>query len=242
MSSGAVIDRTLELKVHALLAGAFARMGDTASADLQAERAAAIAKDVVDERALDTLYASLVALRRDQGDLEGALVYARKALQLHERAGREADAVHAWNNLAWIYLERQQFGRAEDALAKAERLRRERNLGALGHLQVTRAKLELARGRPAEALTRAHAAAADASLQRTSRAQAQFIVARALAATDAPLADVRAAFDEALARYEAEPLRRRARVHEAYAEVLAARGRADEAYAQAQRALKLQRS
>jgi len=212
------------------------------SADLQAERATKIAEDVVDERALDTLYAGLVALRREQGDLEGALTYARKALQLHERAGREADAVHAWNNLAWIYIERQQFGRADDALAKAERLRRERNLGALGHLKVTRAKLELARGHPADALARAREAADDPTLQRTSRAQALFIAARALAETDAHLPEVRKAFDAALVLYKDEPARRRARVHEAYAAALAARGRAADAYAEAQRALQSQRA
>ena len=241
-STGEVVDRTLELKVHALLAGLFMRMGDLASADLQADRAAAIAEDVVDEGALDTLYASMLALRREQGDFEGALQYARKALHLHERRGREADAVHAWNNLAWVYIERGQYGKAEASLQKAERLRKERSLGELGHLQVTRAKLELARGHYEEALRLAEAAATDATLLRTSRAQALLLAAKALAGTTARMPKLREAFDRAIAAYKDEPARKRARVHEVYAEVLADRALPGDAYEQAQKALKLQRA
>lgn len=241
LRTGDAVDRTLELKVHALLAGAFMRMGDVASADLHAERAAAIAEDVVDDRALDTLYASLMVLKRDQGDLEAALRYARKALQLHERAGRESDAVFAWDNLAWIYVERGQFERAEDALARAERVRGEHGGGHPGHLVVTRAKLDLARGRVSGALRTARDAAADERLTSASRAQAQLIVARALAAEKAPLEELRRAFAEAVRLHQGEAAHRRARVHETYAEALAARGKVQEAYREAAVALRLQR-
>jgi tetratricopeptide (TPR) repeat protein len=241
LTGGVIIDRTLELQVYSLLAGIFTRMGDLASADLHAERAARLAEDVVDDAALDTLYASLVGLRREQGDLESALTYARKALHLHERAGRESEAIHAWNNLAWIYIERGQHGRAEDALQKAERLRRERH-GSLGHLLVTRAKLELARGDAPAALTLCAQALADENLRQTSRAQALFIAARAKSASGVELCEIRSAFDAALHAYEAEPPRKRARVLESYAESLFAAGRTEEAYQQARLALALQRA
>jgi transcriptional regulator with XRE-family HTH domain len=242
LTTGDVVDKTLELKVHSLLAGVFARTGDYASADLQAERATRLADDVVDERALDTLYASLIATRRAQGDLEGALTYARKALQLHERHGRESEAFHAWNNLAWIHIERGQYTRAEDALAKAERLRKERHVGELGQLRVTRAKLELERGRPARALELAAEAADDPNLRVWARAQALFIGARATDANRASTARVREAFDRALRVFADQPARKRAAVHEAYAEALAARGMSAAAYREAQEALRLQKA
>src|SRR5439155_11488508 len=77
-----LVDRTLELRVAALLAATYARQGDLASAGRHADRANAIARDVVDARALASTYASLLTVRERQGDLEGALLYARKGLDL----------------------------------------------------------------------------------------------------------------------------------------------------------------
>ena len=55
-------------------------------------------------------------------------------------------------------------------------------------------------------------------------------------------AEAREAFDRAIAAYKDEPPRKRARVHEVYAEVLADRALPADAYEQAQKALKLQRT
>ena len=241
LASGDIVDRTLELQTSSLLAGLFAHIGDHASADLQAERATKLAEDVVDIRALDTLYASLAVMRREQGDLEGALVYARKALKLHERDGREAEAVHAWNNLAVIFIERGQHGRAEEALEKAEKLKAARGQPA-GYLRVTRARLELARGHSAEALALATTATQDDSMIAGGRAEAALIVAHAFAQRRTPLRRVREAFERALDLYRSQPPMRRAQAHEAYAEVLAARGAHPEAYRHAQTALRLRRA
>lgn len=240
LEAGDIVDRTLELQTHSLLAGIFAHLGDHASAELQGERAAKLAEDVVDVTALDTLYATLISTRRERGDLEGALVYARKALQLHERDGRESEAVHAWNNLAGIQIERGHFDRAEEALARAEHIKAQTGR-PLGHLRVTRARLELARKRPAAALSLALEAEQDLSLPTAGRAQAALIVARALVLRRASAAQVRAAFERALLMHVDQPPARRARAHEAYAEFLAARGAHREAYRNAQAALDLRR-
>lgn len=240
--TGAVVDRILELQVRSLLAVLYMRIGDASSADLQTERAIALADDVVDEGALDQLYAALMATRKEQGDLEGALTWARKALALHEKGGREAEAVHAWNNLAWVYIERGQPDRAEHALARAERLRSEKHPHQSSHLAVTRAKLELARGNTDAARTLSEALAADSTLLPTSRAQAMFIRARAMASAQrAPLGPIRKAFAEAIAAYAREPARKRAHVREAYAEFLARRGQPADAYREACEALRLHR-
>lgn len=242
LAGGTIVDRTLELQVRSLLAVIYTRVGDAGSADLQAERALALAEDVVDEAALDQLYAGLMGTRREQGDLEGALMWARKALSLHEKGGREAAAVHAWNNLAWVYIERGQLERADHALRRAEGLRTETNPGKRTHLAVTRAKLELARGNLDSARALADSLVEDSSLLPTSRAQAQFIRARAIAASSKESLDnVRKAFDAAIAAYAREPARKRAQVHEAYADVLARRKQLDPAYAQAREALRLHR-
>lgn len=240
LEAGDIVDRTLELQTHSLLAGIFAHLGDHGSAELQAERAAKLAEDVVDPVALDTLYATLIATRRQRGDLEGALVYARKALQLHEKDGREAEAVHAWNNLACIHIERGQFERAEDALTRAERLK-ERSGRSIGHLRVTRARLALARKNGATALELAEQAEADPTLSVAGRAQASLIAARAYVLRRASSAKIRAAFDRALERHEDLAPGLRARVHEVYAEYLAGQGAHREAYRNAQTALSLRR-
>ena len=241
LESGDVVDRTLELQTHSLLAGIFAHLGDHGSAELQSERAAKLAEDVVDVTALDTLYATMITTRRERGDLEGALVYARKALQLHEREGRESEAVHAWNNLACIHIERGHFERAETALARAERLKQESGRSA-GHLIVTRARLELARKRPDAALALAGEAERDKDLSASSRAQAGLIAARALALKKGPTARIRAAFERALEMHAAQPPARRARAHEQYASFLAAKGQYAEAYRHARSALSLRRA
>ena len=239
LTMGDVVDRTLELRTHSLLAGTYWRLGDYRSADLQGARASALTDDVVDESALDTLYATLVATRREQGDLEGALLWARRSLALHERNGRESEVVHTWNNLAWIYIERRQFERAESALAKAERLVQARGTSGGGNLRITRARLELARDNPTAARTLVGAVLQDPKSIPSLRAQALFIDARALASLRAPLAQVRRAFESALAAFTDQPPRKRARVHEAFAAELAQRGLHKDAYHQAQQAMAL---
>lgn len=241
LTTGEFVDRTLELQTHSLLAAVYWRLGQFSSADRQAEQAAELAEDVTDTRALDTLYATLMATRREQGDLEGALVWARRALALHESEGRESQIVHTWGNLAWIYIEREQFDRAEAALVKAERLAATRAGATPGNLRLTRSQLELARNHPAAARELVRGLLADAATPRTVRAQALFIDARACGQMNQPLPQIRRAFATALSAYADEPAAKRARVHEAYSKVLAARGLHKEAFAQAELALSLDR-
>jgi len=236
-----LVDRTLELEVQSLLAGFYMRLGDVASADRHAAEATTIAQDVVDPTALATLYATALSIREEQGDLEGALVYARKAVELQESIGREVAAAVAWNNLAWVYVQRRQFEKAETALTSGERIATARSDDRLtAVLQLTRAELELARGHHARAAQLASAAASGKGRQ-ALRAAATLIVAQAAAAGRAPLRKTLALFEQAIDAHDGQPPRQIARVHEIYGDVLAKAGRAKEAYEHARKARALNR-
>ena len=237
-----IVDRTLELQVQSLLAGIYGRIGDLASADQHATTAAQIAEDVVDPTALETLYATLLTVREQQGDLEGALVYARKGVELQESVGRERAAGVAWSNVAWVCIQRQQFSRAESALARGDAIAKRRQDPRLAaQLVLTRARLELARRDPVRAKRLATEAAAIPEARPALRAAAALVFAQATAASGVRLPALRAAFERALRAHAGEPPGKIARVHELYGDALAQAGRGDEAYRHAQKARGLER-
>jgi tetratricopeptide (TPR) repeat protein len=107
----------------------------------------------------------------------------------------------------------------------------------MGHVVMNRGAIALAKGDTAKARELAEAAA-DADGPRL-KSRAMLLRAKAIAASDAPLAQVKKAFDEAVAAHEKENARERARAHQAYADVLAARKQDREAFAEARKALEL---
>ncbi|MGH2379365.1 MAG: helix-turn-helix domain-containing protein, partial [Candidatus Limnocylindria bacterium] len=125
---GDVIDRTLELEIHQLLAAMYHGLGDDASAEIRAERARALAEDTADPAAIARLYQSLSLTRYEQGDKEAALAYARKALDLFETVGQRAAVADTWVTLGWIFVQREQYGKGAEALDRAEQLAEELDL------------------------------------------------------------------------------------------------------------------
>lgn len=242
LESGQLVDRTLELKVLAYLASKFVTIGDAVSADRYAERARALAEDVVDPAAVAHLYMSLAITRQEQGDLEAALQYARRGLGAYEQLGDRRQIASAWNTIGWVNVKRGQLGRAEEALARAQReaeaISDER---ALGYILQTRGELELARGRPKEAVRLANESAARPNVSPRCRALSRLLRAEALARTRAPLTDVRRAFAEAFRALEPEGSALLAQAHRAYFDVLRQRGELREATQEAQKALELLR-
>jgi len=235
-----VVDRTLELQLRSLLAAIFSRAGDAESADLQARQALALAGDVVDTEALGTLYSTLSVTRQREQDLDGALTYARKSLTLFDSLGRDRAVGQMWHNVAAIYVQRGDVVRAEDALAKAERIAHAAKILSLEpRLLGLRAEIALSKRRwnDAEALATAALAHTGASAQ--TRGRAFLTRARVLGGKKATTAKLRAALDQAVAAVKNEPPRVRAEVHQAYAELLAARRDWKEAYEQGRRALEL---
>jgi len=242
LATGDLVDRSLELQVNAYLASKFVTIGDAVSADLYAERARALAEDVSDPEALAHLYMTLAITRQEQGNLDAALEYARKSLRAYDDLSDRAQVGSAWNTMAWVYVQRRQYAKAEESLGKAERNATDRNdQRLLGYIVQTRSELELARGNAAEAAQLAKASAAIPDIAPRCRALSLLVLAQAIAATEAALGTVEHAFETALTALGPEGAALLARAHRAYFEALRARGEFEKAAPQAERALALQR-
>lgn len=240
IQSGIVVDRTLELQLASFIATIYVTLGDYGSADLRSERAKALAEDVTDTRAVAALYESLAVTRQEQGDYDAALDFARRALGAYEQLELEAMVGSSWNTIGWICVQRRQFGRAEEALAKAERSATRRDDRALlGYILQTRAELELARGKSADAIRMADASADLAGASERCKALSLLVRAQAVGASAAPLTEVRRAFARATAALEPHGRRQLARAHELRFAALSARGEYKEAAAAASKALEL---
>jgi tetratricopeptide (TPR) repeat protein len=237
-----VIDRILELKVLSFLAGAFVTVGDFSAADLRSERALALAEDVSDRRAVASLYQGLSTTRQEQGDYEAALLYARKGLDAYEALGNERAVGSSWNSIGWVYVQRRQFARAEEALTKAEQLALEQSNGRLlAYVLQTRAQLEAARGNFDAAIELAQRSIDHPEASDRCRALSQLVRAQALGNTKADGAQVTAAFQEAFRALESQGRRLLAGAYQAHFDAMVARGETAVAITSAKRALDLMR-
>ena len=242
IQNGMVVDRTLELQLAAFIATIYVTLGDFGSADLRSERAKALAEDVTDTRAVAALYESLAVTRQEQGDYDAALDFARRALGAYEQLELDAMIGSSWNTIGWICVQRKQFGRAEEALAKAERSATQRKDGALlGYVLQTKAELELARGTIADAIRFAEASVDVDGASGRCKALSLLVRAQAIAVSPAPLDEVREAFNQATRALEPYGRRQLARAHEQWFEALTARGEFKEAATAAAQALALHR-
>jgi len=235
-----LVDRTLELQVRASLALGFTRLGDGASAAKEAQRAAELAQDVSDPRALASLYVTLTATAEASGDLEGALAYAHRALEPMRQLGQSIAVVAALNNLAYVHARRREFVRADEVLDRAiAKVATDGLTGITAALDATRAEARIAQGRHAEALALAtHAAEArDASAQ--THGLALLLVAESLAALGRPGTAIRPAYARAISALHGRPARLRARAHRSFAAYLRRHGRAGDALDESERALDL---
>lgn len=240
LASGALVDRTLELEVRSSLAIGFARLGDTRSAQLQAERALELSDDVTDRRALAGLYTTLAQTREQEGDHEAALTYAHRAASAMESLGQAAATVAALNNVAWVHVQRGEHVRADQVLDRAHALAERDGIGSVqAALLATRAEARLAQRRPQDALRLAQEATARADANPQTAALATLIEAQSRAALEHPVSEVRRAFGRAVTALRARSPRLEARAHRAYAQFLAGRGKQAEAYAEAERAIAL---
>lgn len=239
IARGDVIDRTLELEIHEFLASSYWLLGDLASAQMRGERARAIAEDAADPRALARLYESLALTRYDEGDKEAALAYARKAIEAHEALGQHESVAKTMNTLAWLFIKREQYGKAAEVLDKAEATAREHGIEALlPWITLNRGALALGRGQVKDARALADDAVSGKPPSRL-KARALLLRARALAASGAPVAEMKRAFDEALAAHRDQSPRERARAHQVYADALAAKKQPAEAYEHSRQAAEL---
>ncbi len=236
---GDVIDRTLELELHQFLAGAYHTLGDPASAQIRAERARAMAEDAADPISVARLYESLARTRYDEGDKEAALAYARKSIDAYDALGRSEKVAETWNTLGWLFIKREQYTKAAEALDKSEVLAKQHGVKPLlGWITANRGAIALAKGKADEARE-----LAERSIEMDGprlKARALLLRARAISAGGGSLPEMRRAFEEAIeAHNKGEGAREQARAHQAYADALAERKQAADAYAEARKASEL---
>jgi tetratricopeptide (TPR) repeat protein len=240
INSGLIVDRTLELRVMEFIAAVSVSLGDFNAADLRTERAKALAEDVSDPRTVASLYENLTITRQRQGDLEGALLYARKALEARERLEDQHAIGSAWNSIGWVYVKRRQLGRAKEALDRASDLATATEDGRLmGYVLQSRAELELARSNADAAVRLADESIALLDASPRCKAISRLIRAEALAQSKASDAVVSTAFRAAIEALEPHGRRLLARAYQAHFEAMSARGRLKDANVSARRAMEL---
>jgi transcriptional regulator with XRE-family HTH domain len=86
------------------------------------ERAIALAEKFRDRPALGTLYAGMAKAHQDEGDLEAAIVYNQKSLQIFEELGLFDEVACALDNAALLYAEYGNRERARECLTRAAAL------------------------------------------------------------------------------------------------------------------------
>ena len=241
LQRGDLIDRTLELEIHQFVAATYMALGDMTSAETRAERARALAEDIADPHSVANTYAALALARFNEGDKEAALAYARKSIDLYESLGLSEKVAEAWNTLGWLFIRREQYTKAAEALDRSEKLAQQHGITRLGPwIVANRGALALARGNASEAreLAEQAASAAGGSAPRI-KARSLLLRARAMAASGASLPEVKKAFEEAVAAHKGENPREKARAHQFYADVLSERHQTADAFSEARKALEL---
>src|SRR5436190_22466230 len=86
------------------------------------ERALEISQQFNDRPTLAGLYAGMAKTYHDSGDIEAAIVYNQRSLQVYEELGLIDQVACALDNAAALYVEHGNTTRARECLARAERL------------------------------------------------------------------------------------------------------------------------
>jgi len=225
LKAGELIDATVELQVRTLLAAAYVRRGDFGAADLQVERALRLAEDVTSREARAGLYATLAKTEQERGDFDKATRLWRRSLDELDSLGWEQPVAETWNNLALVFRERNMPREARDALSRATQLAISTSHHRLRPwLELTRAQLVLDENKHAESEVIATAVIQDRSAPARARAEAQLILAEALADRKVPGQRIRKCFEDALVLAANQPGGVRARILRRYADALEAQG------------------
>jgi transcriptional regulator with XRE-family HTH domain len=122
------------------------------------ERALELSEHFQDRPSLALLYAGMAKTYYDSGDLEGAIVYNQKSLQLFEELGLLDQVACALDNAAALYVEYGNVTRARECLSRAAKLAEEtKRDGTLASIKASEAEV-LAKTDPEAALEQAQTA------------------------------------------------------------------------------------
>jgi transcriptional regulator with XRE-family HTH domain len=122
------------------------------------ERALELSEHFQDRPSVALLYAGMAKTYHDAGDVEAAIVYNQKSLQVFEELGLLDQVACALDNAAALYVEYGNVTRARECLARAARLAEEAKRDTtLASIKASGAEV-LAKSEPDEALEEAQTA------------------------------------------------------------------------------------
>ena len=240
--SGVVKDPAFHFRRLVDLALAQTNMRQTRQALTTYERAIAIADQFGDRTSLAALYAGMAKNYQNDGDLEAAIVYNQKSLQLYEELGLLDQVACTLDNAAMLYAEYGNRERATEALQRAAVLAQQtKRDGTLASIRASEAEV-VAKGDAEAGLAAAQEALKFARKveQPDAQIRAMILIGELKMATN-PVAGKRS-FQEAsqLAEERAPHLLRV--IFDRWSRAAEARGDSDEALRLARRALETVRT
>jgi transcriptional regulator with XRE-family HTH domain len=201
------------------------------------ERALEISDQFDDRPSLAHLYSGMAKAYHDSGDVEAAIVYNQRSLQVYEELGLLDQVACTLDNAAALYVEYGNVTRARESLARAAKLAEEtKRDGTLASIKASEAEV-MAKSDPDAALEEAQAALKFARKVDQPDAQIRMLVLTGELRMKANGATARRSFQEArqLAEERAPHLLRI--IFDRWSRAAEASGDADEALRLARRAL-----
>jgi transcriptional regulator with XRE-family HTH domain len=161
------------------------------------ERAIALADKFPDRPALGNLYAGMAKTHQDQGDLEAAIMYNQKSLQIFEELGLFDQVACTLDNAAVLYAEYGNRERARECLTRAAAIAVEiQRDGTLASIKASEAEV-IAKTDPKHALEAAQEALKFARSVDQPDAQVRLLVLLGELRMNANAAAARRSFQEA---------------------------------------------
>lgn len=140
--TGVVKDNAFHFRRLVDLALALTSQRDPRQALTLYERAITLAERFSDRTSLAALYAGMAKTYQDEGDLEAAITYNTKSLQLYEELGLIDQVACTLDNAAMLYADYGNRDRASDCLRRAAVLAQEaRRDGTLASVRASEAAL-----------------------------------------------------------------------------------------------------
>jgi transcriptional regulator with XRE-family HTH domain len=234
---GVVKDQTFHFRRLVDLATVLGNQRQSKQALVQFERAIELSQEFGDRSSLAALYAGLGKTYHDAGDIEAAIVYNQKSVQIYEEVGLIEQVACALDNAAALYVEYGNTTRARECLARAAKLAEDaKHEGTLASIRASEAEL-LAKTDPAAAIEEAQSALKFARKVEKVDPQIRMLVLIGELRMDANGAAARRSFQEArqLAEERAPHLLRV--IFDRWSRAAEASGDSDEALRLARRAL-----
>ena len=140
--NGVVKDSAFQFRRLVELALALTNGRDSKQALATYERALELAEGFADRPSMAALYAGMAKTYQNDGDLEAAISYNTKSLQMYEDLGLLHQVACTLDNAALLYAEYGNRERARECLARATVLAKEtKRMGTLASIQTSEAEV-----------------------------------------------------------------------------------------------------